>query len=402
MSNAPSPWKMPAREWFATLKRTWKEQGDDNIGLVAAGVAFYAFLAIVPLLAAAVLTYGLVATPETVFSNLQTLTTVMPQDAARLIGEQLLNIVTTSSGKKGLGLLLAIAVALFGARNGASSIITALNIVYEEKEKRGFIKLTLIALAMTLASVVALLLAVIAMAALSHLDEMIGPNPVVVIAGRVLSYALVVVGGAAGAATLYRYGPSRPDAKWTWLTPGSLLAALGWALLTAGFGFYVANFGNYNATYGSLGAVVVLLTWIYLSAYILLLGAELNAELERQTKAETTDEPGQPAIKRNSPDEPQAAGWDGGQREQAAAPKLAHARNKDRGSFAAQRVGIRAGRMTGGGKVGLLTPAAAALGLSWLKRGKAKGGLAVLAGAAVLAWLRRDEPDGEDQTVRRA
>lgn len=138
--NAASPWAMPPAGWKEILLRTAKESSKDNIGLAAAGVAFYAFLALVPLMGATVLTYGLVASPATVLKNMQSLTNVMPADVARLVGEQLMNVVQSSSGKKGLGLLLAIGVALFGARNAAGAIITALNIAYEEEEKRGFIK----------------------------------------------------------------------------------------------------------------------------------------------------------------------------------------------------------------------------------------------------------------------
>lgn len=275
--------------WKEVLIRSWKEAGDDNVGLIAAGVAFYAFLAMVPLLGAIVLSYGLVAEPATVMSHVQELTTVMPADAAKLVGEQLLNVVTTSGDKKGFGLLLALGVALFGARQGAGAIITALNIAYEEKEKRGFIKLNLLALAMTVVAVVVAIVATIAIGAMGHLDTLFPALPGWgEVLGKIVSYAALGAAGAAGAASLYRWGPSRDSAKWVWLTPGSLLTAVLWLLLTIGFGIYVSKFGNYNATYGSLATVVVLLTWLYLSAYVLLFGAELNSELEHQTAADTT------------------------------------------------------------------------------------------------------------------
>ena len=281
--GAASPTAVPMKGWKDVALRTWREAGDDNIGLIAAGVAFYAFLALVPLLGAFVLSYGLVAEPKTVVANMQALTSVMPADAAKLVGEQLMNVVKTSGGKKGLGLLLALGVALFGARNAAGSIVTALNVAYEEKEKRGFIAVNLLSLAITVAGVLVAVLAVVAIAALGHLEELLPhvPDPMLLL-GKLASYAAATLAGAAGAATLYRFGPSREQPRWVWLTPGSLLTAILWLLLTLGFGLYVANFGNYNATYGSLGAVVILLTWLYLSSYILLFGAELNSELERQ------------------------------------------------------------------------------------------------------------------------
>ena len=137
---------MPLKAWIAVARRSWSETSNDNVGLIAAGVAFYGFLALVPLLGATVLVYGLIADPSTVMRDMTQLTSVMPSDAAKLIGEQLMNVVTTSDGKKGLGLLLALALALFGARNGAGAVITALNIAYEEEEKRGFLRVNLLAI----------------------------------------------------------------------------------------------------------------------------------------------------------------------------------------------------------------------------------------------------------------
>lgn len=225
--DARSPLAMPWSGWKQVAVRTWREAGQDNIGLVAAGVAFYGFLALVPLLGAIVLSYGLVAEPSTVMRNMQGLTSVMPGDAAKLVGEQLMNVVKSSDGKKGFGLLLALALALFGARNGAGALITALNIAYEEEEKRGFMRLNLLALAMTAAAVAAAIVAIIAIGALGHLEDLVTGMPgIVAVLGKIVSYLLLLVVGAAGAATLYRFGPSRQSASWIWLTPGSELSAV--------------------------------------------------------------------------------------------------------------------------------------------------------------------------------
>jgi membrane protein len=299
--DASSPAEVPLPGWKSVALRTWKESSADNVGLIAAGVAFYAFLALVPLLGATVLTYGLFTRIDTVTEHVAGLMSMLPADAAKLIGEQLLNVVQTSSGKKGLGLLLALAIALFGARSAAGAIITALNVAYEEEERRGFIRVNLTALAMTAAAVVSAVFGMLGIGALGFLDNLFpSANPVAVAISRVLTYLLLAVFAAAAAATLYRYGPSREDARWRWLTPGSILFAVGWVVLTLGFGFYVANFGKYGATYGSLGAVVVLLTWMYLSAYALLLGAELNSELEHQTARDTTAGPERPLGERGA------------------------------------------------------------------------------------------------------
>lgn len=286
---------MPLVAWKDVVVRTYKESSIDNVGLAAAGVAFYGFLALVPLLGATVLTYGLVAEPQTVMRHMQALTAKLPTDVAKLIGEQLLGVVQTSEGKKGIGLLAALAVALFGARNAAGAIVTALNIAYEEPEKRGFIKVTLLALAITGGGVFATVIASIAIASLGLIENFLPKsNSLIIAVGKVFSYVLLGLAAAAAAATLYRYGPSRHEAKWIWITPGSLLFALAWMILTLGFGFYVANFGNYGATYGSLGAVMVLLTWLYLTSYALLFGGELNSELEHQTALDSTTGPERP------------------------------------------------------------------------------------------------------------
>lgn len=399
---------MPWSGWKDVLVRTWREASDDNVGIVAAGVAFYGFLAMVPLLGAIVLSYGLVAEPRTVVGNMQALTNVMPADAAKLIGEMLMNVVQQSSGKKGLGILLALAVALFGARNAAGSIITALNIAYEEKEKRGFIKVNLLALAMTLAAVVVALLAFGAIAALGLLEDLIPGAPAFVIGlGKVMAYVLLVLAAAAGAATLYRYGPSRDEPRWEWITPGSLLTAIAWVLLTLGFGFYVTNFGSYDKTYGSMGAVVVLLTWMYLSSYVLLLGAELNSELEHQTAQDTTEGaqrplgqrsawsadhvaagaeeqpargepvPGQPARGESQPVQPE--------------PQPVEHESVGR-DYVAARATNRAGRFAGLQKVGLVSSALATTGLALMrKRGRTGAGAALLATAAGLSLLKRED-----------
>lgn len=287
---AENPWKIPAEGWKAVLRRSWSEAGEDNIGIVAAGVSFYGFLALVPLLGAVVLTYGLVAEPRTVIHDVQAMTSVMPADAAKLIGEQLMHLVKSSDGKKGLGVLVALAIALFGARNGAGSVITALNIAYEEKDERGFVRVNLLALAITGCTVIVALIGIVAIAALGHLESLLPfSSRLIVAGGKVLAYVALTLVAAAGAAALYRFGPARRKPRWIWLTPGSVLTAVLWLLLTLDFGLYVARFGNYDASYGSLGAVVVMLTWLYLSSYVLLFGAELNSELEKQTVMDTTE-----------------------------------------------------------------------------------------------------------------
>lgn len=389
---ADTPAQISRRGWKQVALRTWRQSSEDNVGLVAAGVAFYGFLALVPLLGATVLTYGLIAAPDTVLSNVRSLTAVMPADAARLVGEQLMSVVQTSDGKKGFGLLLALAIALFGARNAAGSVITALNIAYEEEEKRGLIKVNLLALAITAAAVLLAIAAMIAVATLGHLEKLFPqlPGPLLLL-GKLASYALLLAVATAATATLYRYGPDREKAKWSWITPGSIFASAGWILLTLGFGFYAANFGNYGKTYGSLATVVVLLTWMFLSAYVLLFGAELNSELEHQTAKDTTAGAPQPLGQRGAWSADHVAGADEPEKPAAsAAPGPASTPAEH--PYLASRVAAHAGKMMGGAKVGMMGSAAATLGLSMLRRkGRAGVGLALLASAAGLALLRRQD-----------
>lgn len=280
----------PPGGWWAMARRTWAEAGDDNISLIAAGAAFYVFAAIVPLLGAIVLSYGLFAEPETVQRNIQALFGVLPRDAAGLIGDQLAQVTKSSGKSKGWGLLVALALAIYGASKGASSVITALDIAYEKKETRNFVVLTALAMGMVVGAMVLALAAVSATAAMALLESLMPAAPAVVLTAiRLGGYLATGCLAALAAAVLYRYGPDRKDAAWVWLTPGSLLATILWLLGTLGFGLYVKNFGNYGATYGSLSAVIVLLTWLWLSIYVFLLGAELNSELERAVAPQTAE-----------------------------------------------------------------------------------------------------------------
>jgi membrane protein len=197
--------------------------------------------------------------------------------------------------------VLALLVALYGGTNGAAAVLTALNIAYEEKEKRSLLRFYLLAMLMTLVAVVLALGAIAATAAVAYLQRQLpAAAPAAVAAGKVVGYVLLALIAAAIAATLYRFGPAREDARWEWITPGSVLAALSWLLLTSAFGFYLTSLTDYDASYGSLGAVVALLTWLYLSAYVFVVGAELNGEIEHQTAKDSTTGPEEPMGERGA------------------------------------------------------------------------------------------------------
>ena len=293
--EAKSPAEMPPPAWKDIVKRTYKRIWDDNVGLVAAGVSFYGFFALLSLLGLIVLAYGFVADPVTVIEHMRSLLGILPRDVIVLIGDQLMTAVKASEGTKGLGIALAFLVAVYGGTNGAAAVLTALNIAYEEKEKRSLLQFYLVAVAIVFGALFVALLALAATAVLALLQRMLPETPtVLLVAGQVIGYAALTLLAAAIAATLYRFGPSREDAQWKWITPGSLFAAITSLLLTVGFGIYVADFTNYHASYGSLGAVVALLTWMYLSAYVFIVGAELNSEMEHQTAKDSTTGSPQP------------------------------------------------------------------------------------------------------------
>jgi membrane protein len=288
MAIEPVRWPA-ASQWRAVLVRTWKEAGDDNVGFLAAGIAFYAFLAFVPLLASVVLVYGLAADPQTVAEHIGKLFATLPRDAAALIADQLKSLTASPKSAKGISLAVAVAFALYGASKGAGGVVTALNIAYELKEDRGFVKTTLLTLAMTVGGLLVILLAVGAIS-VSALVEHILPfsSPVAHILFQALAWAVAVAAVGVGLAAVYRFAPNRAEAPWMWVSPGSAAATLLWLLGTIGFGLYVSHFGSYNKTYGSLGGVVVFLTWLYLTGYIVLMGGELNSELEKEQAGEAT------------------------------------------------------------------------------------------------------------------
>ncbi len=269
--------------WWEVAKRVWQKSGENNLGLLASGIAFNAFLAFVPLLTAVVLSYGLIAAPEQVAGHIATLSEVMPQDAAGLIGNQLENMVDTAGSTTGMGLVLALGISLYGATRGASGVIVGLNIIFGVEESRPYLRHTGVAIAITLGLVLAFLLASVGISALTLLEELVPDIGGAMHAFLQIGFWLVsAVMVSVVIALIYRLAPNREEPARRWLTPGSLVATVVWVAATFAFAFYVRNFGGFNATYGALGAVIIFLMWLYLSCYILLLGAELNAVLERK------------------------------------------------------------------------------------------------------------------------
>lgn len=299
--HADTPLQISPRGWWQVLRRTVQQTGEDNLDIVAAGVAFYGFLALIPLLAAMVLTYGLIVAPAEAARHIRELAVMVPAEALTIIDDQLRGIVTAAQAKKGIGLAIALAVALFGAMKGAGAIITALNIAYGETETRGIIRTTFMKILLVVGAVALAATLVIAASVTAFFNRLVQDfGPVAIRTIGILSWLAAATIVSLGIALLYRFAPARRAAKWRWITPGSIFALLGLIAATAGFAFYATNFAGYNATYGALGSVVVLLMWLYIAAFVLMLGAELNAELERQTARDSTRGPDRPMGQRGA------------------------------------------------------------------------------------------------------
>ena len=291
--HVDAPWKIPPRGWWEVLKRGYGKTSANHLSLLSAAVAYYAFLSIAPLLLAVVLTYGLIGDPQLVAENVRSLITVVPREAAKLIFDQLMAIVTTTKPAVGFGLLIALAFAVYGATRASSATIEALNIIYEEKESRSIFSFYRVSLGITFSAVLVVVVGVLTASVIGFLEALTsGWGPIAIFLTKAITWIVAGMFASLIFALIYRFGPHRRKARWRWLTAGSVTATILWLLATLGVSFYVSEFGNYNETYGSLGAVVVLQLWLYVSAYVVLLGAQLNQEAERQTSADTQiDEP---------------------------------------------------------------------------------------------------------------
>jgi membrane protein len=266
----------------------WSESARDNLSVVAAGCAFYALFAIFPTLSALISLYALTTDPTDVEQHFSIFSSLLPGEAFDILIEQIRRIAETSGQTLGWGLVLSLGVALWSAIAGTQAMIAALNIAYEEAERRSLFRYYLSAFTFTVIGIISGLVMLFAIAYVPILFASVGFSSLfetLVRVGRWPLLALLILGLLA---LLYRYGPCRRNAKWHWVTVGSLFATAVWLLASAGFSLYVSNFANYDKTYGSLGAVIVLLLWLYISFFIVLLGAEINAELELQTAKDTT------------------------------------------------------------------------------------------------------------------
>ena len=317
--TAENPADIPASGWWDIIWRVVKRLGTDNVTLVAGGVAMYVLLSVFPGLAALVSLYGLFATPSDVVEHMKDFSNVLPPGVWDIFNAELLELVQHSSSTLSLAAATSIAIALWSARSAMSALMTATNIAYGEREKRGFFKQVVISLAFTFGAIVGFLIMLVLGIGIPLVLKMLGTSSALQIAATALRLALLWVVAVIGLSVIYRYAPAREFARWRWVTWGSALAATLWLAASALFAFYVQRFGSYGKTYGALGSVIVLLMWFYISSIIVVLGAEINAEMERQTKKDTTVRDGAPLGQRGA----YAADTVGPPAKQSAAPQPA-------------------------------------------------------------------------------
>ena len=294
--QADVPQEIPPRGWKDIAKRTMKEVKQDQVPLLGAGVAFYALLSLFPAIIAGVSIYGLVADPATVRDQINKMTEMLSPETAKIVGTQLQQVTSGAGGALGLATVIGILTALWSASSGMKALVTGVNLAYDETESRKFVKLRGLAILLTLGAMVLMAIALTLIVAFPALADS-WPTVLRWTVG-VLRWVLLAALLIAGLAALYRYAPDRDEPKWGWVSWGSGIATLLWILASIGFSIYANSFGNYNKTYGALAGIIILMFWLYLTAVIVLVGAELNTEMELQTAKDTTRGPQEPMGER--------------------------------------------------------------------------------------------------------
>jgi membrane protein len=285
--EAETPTEIPARGWRDIFLRVKDKVAADNLSIIAAGVAFYGFLAIFPAIAAFVSFFGLITSPAKLQTYLHIIERYLPSEAAELMNNELQRIIQAQGSRLGWGALGGTLLALWSAAKAMSAMFAAMNVTYDEEEKRDFIRLSATALLMTFG---AILFVIISLGLIVGVPLVLRSIGIGEIAAALINHSrwLLLAGCCIlFLAVLYRYGPSRRQPQWRWVTPGAVVATLFWLLGSGLFSFYVTHFASYNVTYGSLGVMVILMLWFFLSVYSILLGAEINAAMERQTVKDT-------------------------------------------------------------------------------------------------------------------
>ncbi len=270
------------------LVRMWHKQAHLNLGLIAAGIAFYGLLSLFPGITAAVAFAGTFLNPEMLVENSEEIAAMLPEAAKTIVMGQLRDVANADSSTLSFAALFSLAIALYSASKAVANFIAGLNVIYQEKETRNFFLVKALTIVLTAFLIIGLLIAIIVVAAIPVVAAIFGDYGIIDDLVMFLRWPFLFLMGAFGIAVLYRLGPNRRSARWRWLTPGAFVACALWVSGSFGFSLYVQSFGSYNETFGALGGVIILLTWLWLSAFIVLLGALLDAELEAQTKRDST------------------------------------------------------------------------------------------------------------------
>jgi membrane protein len=299
-ADADKPSEIPAKGWIQIARRSLKEMGQDHVTLIAGGVAYSWFLALFPGLIAAVMIYGLVTDPAEVQQQITSMAEGLPTSAQDLLSEQMTTIASGSSSSLGIGLIVSLALALWSASAGMAGLVEAINIAYDEEEGRNFFVKRGLALLLTIGFIVFLAVSIGLVVVVPIVLDTLGLGVIATIGAQVVRWVGLVVLMVIALALLYRIGPDRDAPKFKWVSQGAITATVLWVIASIGFSFYVDNFGSYGETYGSLAGVIVLLLWLWITAVVVLLGAEINAETEEQTAKDSTKGPEKPMGERDA------------------------------------------------------------------------------------------------------
>ncbi|MBU3021360.1 YihY/virulence factor BrkB family protein [Aestuariibacter sp. A3R04] len=299
-NNAKSTLTIPVKGWWSIAKRITRSVQNDNIPLIAAGVAFYCLLAIFPLLAATIALYGLVVSSAEVQEHMAMLVNIVPEESQYIIEEQLKRLIQRSNSALGWSFFLTLLISLWSSSKGANALITACNITYRESEGRGFFKGIVARIICTISMIATVIVALVCISVVPKLVEWLNRDTLGDVKVSWFTWPALLAIFNLALASLYRYAPHRRAARWRWVTPGSAFATILWVGASYGFSLYLTEFASYNKTYGSVGGIIILLLWLYLSAYIILIGAELNAAIELQTLTDSTVGKDKPMGERNA------------------------------------------------------------------------------------------------------
>lgn len=298
--TAARPQEIPKQGWRDIIARVRQNLGRDNTSVVAAGIGLHALLAIFPAVAVIVSVYGMFASPQDVANDLKPFLGIFPGDAAQLLTAQLQSLVATKNNALGFGAVTATLLALWSSRRGVGALMAATNIAYKEPERRGFLLKAAISIAFSIGAMAIFAVMLLVGVAVPTLLRAAALGPAVTITVLVFRWVLLWSFAVLGFSLAYRYAPDRRRPKWRWVTWGSVVAASVWIVGSFAFSEYVQNFASYGKTYGTLGSVIVLLMWFYLMGFTIVLGAEINAEMEHQTAVDTTEGPPAPMGKRGA------------------------------------------------------------------------------------------------------